>query len=491
MDQETENRIYAILSTKYNPWWGTGSAPETAPFHRRDFYSIRKLIGDDKIVVVTGPRQTGKSTVLRQLIREKLASGTPAKRLLFVQLDDKELNTLSGNLLVDIVNTYEKNVLGENLAGTKNAVFLFLDEVHKAEGWAEYVKGWYDVNRRVRITATGSASLKTQQDAKRVLAGRYFMQTVFPFKFLDSCLFRAELKKAEKSHADLVHEAVELRNAVENALEKKEPEEAHSAAKGLWQKTANDHIRLFGEARAYLQKGGYPEIVATDDAQKCQTLLETYADDAIMKDVVPWFKFRDFATAEKLLFLLAASSGEKLNFSELQKRLPGSNFSTLEKYTSAFESVFILARLPSYSRGRFGSAKHHKIYFLDTGLQNAMLRRLGTPFSPDEEGRLAEVAAHDHFRRLLYKLNDGMLPSIGYASAKDSEIDFVADLKKFRTQLPVEVKFRKTVRKEDLRGIYEFQEEQEPALSFVVTSETLKLEDRILYMPLWMFLLMA
>ncbi|MFH1200082.1 MAG: ATP-binding protein [Candidatus Micrarchaeota archaeon] len=494
MDQETENRIYTILSTRYNPWWTSGKAPKTAPFHRMDFYHILKLIDDDKIVVVTGPRQTGKSTIVRQLIEEKLASGTPPKHILFAQLDDKELNDLSRNPLVDIVNIYEKNVLEENLADTQARIFMFFDEIQNADGWAQYAKGCYDLNRRVRMAVTGSASQKIQQDAKKILAGRYWLQSVFPLKFLDACLFREELQKTEGAFpaSMLKREALELRNAFEETLKTNDPGPMHQAARGLWQKTIRGHIRFQSEARTYLQKGGYPEIVASDDIQRCQTLLETYADDALVNDIAPWFRLRDFATAKTLRFLLAAASGEKLNFSEIQKHIPGSNFNTLDRYTSAFESVFILSRLPSYSKGRFGSTKHPKIYFLDAGLQNALLRRLGTPFAPDEEGHLAEIVAHDHFRRLLYKLNSGALPSFGYGFTKEKkEIDFIADLKKFRTELPVEVKFRKTIRKDDLQGIYEFQEAEKPVISLVVTSETLKLEDRILFIPLWMFLLMA
>ena len=492
MDPNTELKILALLTNRHNPWWSSQTLQNIPQFQRADFKRLKLELEGTKIVTVIGPRQVGKTTIVKQLISTKLSEGVAPKRILYAQLDDVELRILSGTPLIDLVNTYEKNVLQENLSRIQEPVYFFFDEIQRADSWAEYLKGIRDSSPNVKMFVTGSASFTISQQGKETLPGRQLLYTVFPLKFVDACLLKDASDKSQV-FSSFKSNAYALRASLVEAMEKKKPDIFFEEAKKILVDETRNKIEIDAAVRQYLLRGGYPEIVQTPDFEKCQRLLQGYANDVIVKDLMPWFKIRDFPTAEKLLFLLAAASGEKLNVTELLKRISGSNQITVNKYIDYFEQLNILGKLSGYSGSRFGSAKHPKIYFYDPGLQNALLGRLGAKLVPDEEGHMAETAAHDHLRRLLFKLNDGVVPKMGYyvSDGKEKEIDFLIGFRKYDFNLPVEVKFRKRVEKSDLSGLYEYKETNNPRMSLVLTSDTLDYRDDIIFMPLWEFLMMA
>lgn len=124
----------------------------------------------DAVYTLRGPRQVGKSTVLKRQIARLLADGWPARRLLYLDVELAGLQT--GRDLVEAIRAYidsERSSIedsGERLA-------IFLDEVTRVSGWAGAVRGLVDNDelRGVTVIATGSHATDLRQDGER-LPGR-------------------------------------------------------------------------------------------------------------------------------------------------------------------------------------------------------------------------------------------------------------------------------------------------------------------------------
>ncbi len=489
---ESEKNILRILSKRFNKWWQK-QALEVPEFRRGDFHYLKDRLAQPRAVTIIGPRQVGKTTVVMQLIKELLEEKkVEPKRILYVALDDQNLRREAGEntLLLDVLEVYQKNVLLEDLDSVKIKTYLFFDEVQKIPQWAEVVKTLVDSNKNIQIVSTGSASFKISQASKETLPGRQELYTMLPLKFADSIKLRRAMGFNELNAEELKSIGLSLKDGLERALLTPDSlPQFFDECKKYYLKNAAQETSVQAELRAYLAKGGYPEIISTKDAPTCQKLLLGYANDVIIKDLMPWFKIRDIETAEKLLFLLAAISGEKLNIEEILKRLPGSNKVTIRNYVDYFKSVDLISTLPVYSGLKMGSTKHPKIYFSDVGMKNALAGVLDAPLHETEKGLLAETTAFDHIKRLAYKLNAASEGKIFCYCGEKGEVDFILDLPRQKTKLAIEVKFRRSIK--DLDGIKEFMQEKKAEVGLVLTEGTLEKRGEIVLIPLWLFLLMC
>lgn len=487
MDVETEKSVLALLSNRFNKWWSnqTVSVPE---FKRRDFKYLLKKLEEPRAITLIGPRQVGKTTVVMQIIKELIEQRkVPPKRIFYVQFDDVELRVLSkDNFLLDVLSVYQKYVLLEDLNLVNSEVYLFFDEVQRVPDWAECVKALLAANSKIRVLATGSAGFNISQASKETLPGRQELFALFPLKFVDAVALYCSRNACSLDAGLLGAVGYELRAGFEAALAKKSFKEFFELCKRKYLDFAPNEAELNAAVTRYFSKGGYPEIVVTEDSSSCQKLLKSYANDVIVKDLMPWFRIRDFSTAEKLLFLLASLSGGQLNVSELLKRMPGANVQTINKYISYFESLNITGRVPVYTGSKLGSSKFPKTYFFDVGLRNAVLGVLDAPIPDTEKGHLAETVAYDHLLRLAFKLNSSSRANISCVNQKKGEVDFVVELPRYAMKLPIEIKFRENTT--NLKTFYEFTGTR---MGMIITENQLDLKKEVIFLPMWMFLTMC
>ncbi|MEK6923745.1 MAG: ATP-binding protein [Candidatus Micrarchaeota archaeon] len=494
ISQELEAEIFKVLSRPYwNAWWSTGKVGfAVQPFERSDLKYITKRL-EDTLVMVVGARQTGKTTMVSQIIKGKLAEGVEPKRLLYAELDEESLQLACKPecLLMDVIETYQKRVLKEDLWSVQSPTYLFLDEVQSVPNWASVLKS-LKPTANVKVLATGSASVRITQAGRETLPGRKAVYKVFPLKFADAC--RLSNKWADgDNHRKIEEWRYKLREALVNSINGRNPKlllEALGDCKIAFTPTL---LQMAAAAEDYLLIGGYPKPVTTPDRQEAQRLLDDYAEDVIMKDLMPWFGVRDHANAKKLLYLLASANGQELNVNTLLQRLQGSNRITLEKYVNAFEETALVTLVDNWSKSKMGSTKHPKVYFNDCGLRNAILGQYGAPASDAELGVLAETAVHDHLRRLAFKVNGSQECGVLFnRGAQGNETDFVMKLSQQQETLPIEVKFRRQAGKRSAAGIRRFvNEEKTPGFGLTITQDEIIADDQQAGIPLWMFLMLC
>lgn len=155
-----------------NPWW-FGSVVELG-IERTVYLSDieRILTRRQQILFILGSRRVGKTRILLQYIFKLIKDGVDAKNILFLSLDNSNLENL---------NWYE-------YISESNFQYVFLDEVHYSPRWAQSLKSIYDIPRNVlpesnlKIICSGSSS-KLIEDNKALLTGRSVNLFVTPLDF--------------------------------------------------------------------------------------------------------------------------------------------------------------------------------------------------------------------------------------------------------------------------------------------------------------------
>jgi len=155
-----------------NEWWRTKSvSSDRLKEYKRDvFEELVGLLNYRQIIILSGLRRVGKSTLMFQLIDYILKNVSP-ERILYFSYDEKIED------IVSILNSFQK------ITGTdwkKSDIFVFLDEIQKLRDWGAKIKIIYDNFPRIKFIVSGSASMKMEKEALDNLAGRYFIVDVAP-----------------------------------------------------------------------------------------------------------------------------------------------------------------------------------------------------------------------------------------------------------------------------------------------------------------------
>ncbi|MEW6609989.1 MAG: AAA family ATPase, partial [bacterium] len=201
---------------------------------------IKRYLSTDEIVVVTGVRRSGKSTLLLQVIFELIKNNLPSINTLYVNFEDPRFyNFLNIDLLDRIWQAYN------DYLKPKGKVYLFLDEVQKIIGWENWVRAKYDRKEAVKIFVTGSNAELLSSEFASLLTGRHLELFITPLSFREFLIFKGMGIKTDK----------------------------------LW--WIQNKNRLNNFTLEYLQLGGFPKIVLTRDELLRKELLTQYFNDIL------------------------------------------------------------------------------------------------------------------------------------------------------------------------------------------------------------------
>ncbi len=157
-----------------NEWWERGEiSKEKAKVYHRKVYkkALDTFSKYRQILVLTGLRRTGKTTIMYQIIDDLIKRGIDPKKILYFSFDKKIEDIL------EILKSYGRIT---KINWRKERIFLFLDEIHKLQDWSSKIKVIYDSLPNVKICISGSASLTMESKVIDNLAGRYFKIEVKP-----------------------------------------------------------------------------------------------------------------------------------------------------------------------------------------------------------------------------------------------------------------------------------------------------------------------
>jgi len=361
---------------------------------------IVTALKDTPVVLVIGPRQCGKTTLVRRFIDEKRE---------YVTLDDDTTLAAARSDPAGFVRGFDRVVI---------------DEVQRSPELLRAIKQSVDSDRRPgRFILTGSANILTLPQVSESLAGRMEIVTLLP-------IARAEILG-------------------------KKPSFLSTAFAG---KLVKPRSTLIGKelVRAVLV-GGYPEMLRRPDPRRRQAWARDYVKAIVQRDV------RDIAEVEKieqvprLLQVLAHHSGQLTNFTQIGGQL-GLDDKTTRKYTGILEQLFLVGRVSPWFHNRLSRlVKTPKLHFLDSGLLAAMLGLTEEKLAKDRPafGPLLETFV---FSEILKQAawSDEAFATHHYRDKDQDEVDFLIE-NESGAMVAIEVKASATVRTGDFKGIRKLQ----------------------------------
>ena len=308
-----------------NPWW-EGKFVEESYSRKKYLLQISKNLSTKEIIILTGLRRVGKTTILKQIIK-KLLEDNDAESILFLSLDSFNLLEFSIHRLIEEYRKIHKK-------SSSDFIYLFLDEVSSRDDFEKELKSIYDGGGIKVICSSSIATLLRDKRAK--LTGRTKTIEVMPLDFNEFL----EFKQAKISKTD--------------------------------------NSKLEGYFKDYLRIGGMPQYVLTEDSSYLNELVE----NIIYKDIIAYHKITAERTIKELFILLCQRVGKPMSYNKMAGILKIS-VDSVKRYVGYFEKAYLFYVVDKYAKSyneKVTSPK--KIYIGDVGIKNVItgFKDLGSSF---------------------------------------------------------------------------------------------------------------
>lgn len=394
---------------------------------------LSDALASARVVNIIGPRQVGKTTLVRDLL--KIGK--------FITLDDE--NVLAA------LEADPKGQLDALLAEMPNGP-LIIDEAQRSKKLALALKRTVDENRKMgQFILTGSSNIFTSSHVADSLAGRVHTMTMLPMSV-------AETK----------------RMGVAKILDWASTEGGPDLAK-----LPTPTILSRAEYIELILAGGFPEVLNLGE-QKRRRRYRDYIDSIVERDVADVLKIRKLDTMRRLIDQLAARVGNELNVVELGEKISVRR-PTTESYLDILTKLTLLRRLPAWTSGETGrDIRHPKIHLVDTGIVAALrsinLTSFNIGVNPTALGGLFENFVHNELWKSL-PLQERDWRLYHWRHARGREIDIIAETD--RTIVGFEMKTSTAVDVTDFRHLRWFRDEG-PGKTWNVVGIVVYMGDRVL-----------
>ena len=276
---------------------------------------VEEALSDTRVVLISGPRQSGKTTLAIDIASDKAP---------FLTLDDTNVLRSAINDPVGFVRGLDRAVI---------------DEVQRAPDLLLAIKNLVDDDKAPgRFLLTGSANLMTLPKVADSLAGRMEVVRLLP-------LSQAEILGKKSGFIDRAFAG---------------------------EKPVADNMIIGDDLVKNVLSGGYPEALGRTRWPRKQDWYHGYLDAIIQRDVRDIAQIEQLAIMPKLMSVLAEHSGQLVNYTGIGAAL-GLNHVTTRKYINVFESLYLVHTLQPWFTNRLKRlTTSPKLHFFDAGLLAAM-----------------------------------------------------------------------------------------------------------------------
>ena len=347
--------------------------------NRRITTDIEKQLNSKEIVVLTGMRQVGKTTLLKHLFGQ-------------VQSGNKIYLDLENPLYRKIFEEENYDLIWQNLAqfeiDKNKKAYLFLDEIQNSKDLPKVVKYLFD-HYQTKFFLTGSSSFYLKNLFSESLSSRKLVYELFPLDFEEFLVFKGiknDYSLTSKTSDNVFKTKALLKNKIKY----------------------QQHTKLYDE---YMKFGGFPAVVLASGIETKTNLLEQVFKSYFEIDVKHLADFKNLSKLRDLILLLVSRVGSTLDITKLSSELSISR-DTVYSYLEFLQQTYFIQLLSKFSSVDRQKAGKKKIFFCDNGLVN-FLGQLS-------EGALFEQSVFQNLRS-RYKLS--------YFHKDNAEIDFIIDRK--------------------------------------------------------------
>lgn len=284
-----------------------------------------------RAIIVVGARQTGKTTLIQQVIGQTSFGANFEQSVRHFNCDNPTDRAFLNNRNIEFLT---------KLIGKANIIFI--DEGQKVETIGQTLKLLVDhYKKEKQILVTGSSSFNLLNNTQEALTGRKLVFTLYPLSL-------------RELYPDM------------------------------------DHLRMNKEVEINLIYGMYPDIALQDSLEEKRQLLVNLAESALYKDTLEFVGSKKSSTLSSLLKVLALQIGSEVSMNELANTL-GAGKNIIERYIDLLEQSNIIFRLsPFTQRKRREISKLKKIYFIDVGIRNAIINNFNALDTRTDSGALWE-----------------------------------------------------------------------------------------------------
>lgn len=295
---------------------------------REQFSALSDWQKDQNIIIISGLRRCGKSTLQHQ--QREIYGGY------YLNFDDERLVSFT------IEDFQRLDELFHELFGDKN--IYYFDEIQNIEGWERFVRRLHDARKKIYITGSNARLLSKELGTH--LTGRYLQCNLFPFSFKEFLL----LKNIPYHKEDFY--------------------------------TTEGKAKLKRAFNAYFALGGIPEYLKTENKEYIKTLYESI----LYRDVLVRYNISNEKTMKELMLFVLSNVSKQISYNSLKNVLTLKNSTTVKDYFSYLENSFLVSLVSKFSYSlKENIYANKKVYVID----NSFPTILGFRFS-DDSGRLLE-----------------------------------------------------------------------------------------------------
>jgi predicted AAA+ superfamily ATPase len=331
---------------------------------------LEQSLNKRRVIIVSGPRQCGKTTLSKQILKDDITYRT---------LDDVTLLKAAFDDPISFIS--------------HNSKTLIIDEIQKCPLLISAIKQIVDINTRPgQFLLTGSSDIMANPEISESLAGR---------------VKNLRLRAMSSGEVFGINS-----NFLDMAFYGEFP----------------DQINRFNktEVTKLAMRGGYPEVLNLS-ANDRKEWHRDYANTLITRDLRELLNIRRSETLRDLLYILASWSSKFMDIGGICSKLSLTK-NTFETYVNLLQSIYLFEKLKPWIKTDYDRVgKKEKIFMTDTGLMSSLLywKLDNIVLDPDKSGKLYETLVFNELATLV-SVNSGY-ELYHYRDRENREIDFILE----------------------------------------------------------------
>lgn len=341
----------------------------------------------DTVVVITGVRRCGKSTLLRLYEKWLLDNGVDSSQIISINFESMAFDEMRDPVCLH--RYIEEKIDRQSL----DQFYLLVDEAQEIGEWARAINS-LRASFPLKICVTGSNSRLFAGEGATYLSGRYVELKMYPLSLSEFERFRAVCPSSGLFPGDALY-----------------PE----SEEGIF--------------NAFMTEGSFPAVALARSSEVVDALLSGIVDSVVTRDVMQRGGIENDSMFRRVAQFLFDNVGSEVSANKVSSTLKSAGYSvtanTVDRYINLMCDAFVLYRCPRYDiKGRERLRTNPKYYVVDPGLRNAFLG-----MRPRDFGHILENLVFIELLRRGYEV------TVGRIAAK--EIDFVAVHHKEKTYVQV------------------------------------------------------